>query len=286
VDGTWGWTFSRAIPLLDVNGKIVEWFGTASDVTKRKQAEAEIRRLNSELEQKVVERTAQLTSANKELEAFSYSVSHDLRAPLRHINGFADLMQSDASIPLNDTSRRYLKTIIESAKQMGRLIDDLLSFSRMGRAELQETTINLNQIIQDVLRDIRMDTEGRNIDWKIATLPEVHGDPTLIRQVLVNLVANAVKYTRKRPQAKIEIGQETLNGNDPVFFVRDNGVGFDMKYVEKLFGVFQRLHSSDDFEGTGIGLANVRRIVHRHGGRTWAEGAIDQGASFYFSLPK
>lgn len=285
-DGTVGWTFSRAIPLLDAQGKIVEWFGTASDVTKRKQAEAEIHRLNSELEQKVVERTAQLTAANKELESFSYSVSHDLRAPLRHISGFSDLLQKNAENRLDQTDRRYLNTIVESARHMGRLIDDLLAFSRMGRAELSKSTLNLNRLIEEVRNDLKMDNEDRDIVWDIGPLPEVRGDPSLMRQVLFNLISNALKYSRNRPQIRIKIGCQSEGGSEAVFFIRDNGVGFEMKYIDKLFGVFQRLHSSDEFEGTGIGLANVRRIIQRHGGRTWAEGVVDQGATFYFSLPK
>jgi signal transduction histidine kinase len=227
----------------------------------------------------------ELEQTNKELEAFSYSVSHDLRAPLRHISGFANLLQNDASIQVSKTGSRYLKMIADSSKQMGCLIDGLLSFSRMGRVDVLKTTVDLTPIVQEVLRDAKLDAQGRDITWDIGLLPKVQGDSTMLRQVLANLIGNAVKYTRKCTQAKIAVGCQSQNDDELIFFVRDNGAGFDMKYASKLFGVFQRLHSSDDFEGTGIGLANVRRIIQRHGGKTWAEGAVNQGAAFFFSLP-
>ena len=244
------------------------------DVTER-------RRVAAELEN----RGALLQAANKELEAFSYSVSHDLRAPLRHIDGYAALLSKAAGEALNDKARRYLQTISDSAKQMGQLIDDLLVFSRMGRQDMLRTTVNLDQLVKTVLHDLHLDLQGRTISWTMSPLPLVLGDPAMLRQVFVNLITNALKFTATRPEAKIEIGATKRNPSEVEIFVRDNGVGFDMQYVNKLFGVFQRLHRSDEFEGTGIGLANVRRIIHRHGGRTWAEGALDQGATFYFSLP-
>jgi len=251
----------------------------------RRSLEAEVAE-RARAEHEVRQRTEQLEAVNKELEAFSYSVSHDLRAPLRHIDGFADLLRKHAASMLDEKGLRHLRTISDSAKQMGTLVDDLLSFSRMGRSEMHFTPVNLDLLVQDVVRDLRQDTEGRNIAWTIGVLPTVSGDHSMLRQVLVNLIGNAVKYTRNRERARIEIGCVGASQDETVIFVRDNGAGFDMQYAHKLFGVFQRLHGASDFEGTGIGLANVKRIIQRHGGRAWAEGQVDTGATFYFSLPK
>jgi light-regulated signal transduction histidine kinase (bacteriophytochrome) len=241
----------------------------------------EIRTLNQDLEA----RRRELEASNKELEAFAYSISHDLRAPLRHMAGYAELLQKHESSRVDETGRGYMVSILDSAKRMGHLIDDLLAFSRIGRAEARKTSVNLEQLLQDALSEVRRDTDGRNIVWRIGPLPVVYGDRSMLRLALVNLLSNAVKFTRTRAQAEIEIGSTAGTGNEVVVFVRDNGVGFNMKYVHKLFGVFQRLHRQEAFEGTGIGLATVQRIVNRHGGRVWAEGLIDQGAVFYFSAP-
>ncbi len=257
-------------------------YAIARDVTEQKLAAEEIARLNTDLQT----RAAQLETANKELESFSYSVSHDLRAPLRHIDGFVDLLTKHNADKLDDRSRRYLKIITEAARQMGNLIDDLLVFSRMGRSELRRQTVDMNALVHEAMAGLESDLANRNIHWNIATMPAIQADAAMLRQVWVNLIANAVKYTRPRDPAVIEIGCCHQTPVEIEFFVRDNGVGFDMTYAEKLFGVFQRLHRSEDFEGTGIGLANVRRIILRHGGRTWAEGKVDGGATFHFTLPK
>lgn len=231
-----------------------------------------------------LERAAELAAANQELEAFSYSVSHDLRAPLRHIDGFAELLAKHLGPSLDEIGRRYLTMVSGSAKQMGALIDDLLAFSRIGRAELRRTGVNLAGLVRDVRGILEPETAGRDIDWAIGELLEVQADPQLLRLVLQNLIGNALKYTRTRLEARIEIAARR-ESTETVCSIRDNGVGFDMRYAERLFGVFQRLHTSAEFEGTGIGLATVRRIVRRHGGRVWAEGEADRGACFSFALP-
>lgn len=283
-DGTHYWASFVITALRDENGKLTGFSTIARDITKRKQAEDEIRRLNAELERRVQERTAELQAAYHEMEAFSYSISHDLRAPLIHIAGFAEMLKSDLGERLDDKSRRHLDTICESTENMGRMIADLLTFSRIGRAEMHKVRFNLTDTIKDVRRDLQAQTANRKITWIVPELPEVYGDPFLLRQAVFNLVSNAVKYTRMRPEARIEITVETTD-KEHIFAIRDNGAGFDMKYVGKLFGVFQRLHPAREFEGTGIGLANVRRIIQRHGGRTWAEGVVDGGATFFFTLP-
>jgi light-regulated signal transduction histidine kinase (bacteriophytochrome) len=227
----------------------------------------------------------ELSIVNKELEAFSYSVSHDLRAPLRHINGFVDLLLNHYYDSLPDQAKHYLDTIADSSRHMGTLIDDLLQFSRIGRQEKRLADFDMNIIVNEVLVPLKLDNQERNIEWRIATLPQVNGDQALLQLVWTNLLSNAVKFTSTRKKAIIEIN--VLDKNDVfIFSVHDNGVGFDMQYSHKLFGVFQRLHSTAAFEGTGIGLANVQHIILRHGGRTWAEAEPDKGATFYFSLPK
>ena len=262
----------------------------AGGVLRRIRAKEAQRRAAEErkrdLKRQIAERTAQLEAANKELEAFSYSVSHDLRAPLRHIVGFMELLEKKIGTALDEKSRHYMDAISEAIKKMGVLIDGLLSISRMGRHALSFQDVDLATLTSDVIRDLEPDFAGRDIKWRIGDLPVVSGDATLLRMVMDNLIANALKFTRPRQQAQIEIGSLPDQDSEAVIFVRDNGVGFDMAYVDKLFSVFQRLHHEDEFEGTGIGLATVHRIVARHGGRIWTEGKLDQGATFYFSLPQ
>jgi signal transduction histidine kinase len=253
-----------------------------AEALNRRRAEKKIEELNQELQFHL----RQLEDANKELEAFSYSVSHDLRAPLRHITGFVELLNKRDAEVVDEKSRHYLQVISESAQKMGMLIDDLLSFSRMGRAEMMRTRVDMNRIVEEIIAQVKAETKGRQIAWEVAPLPAVEGDAAMLRLVMMNYIINALKFTEPIPKAHIEIGAVADRPDETLFYVRDNGVGFDMKYVNKLFGLFQRLHGSDEFEGTGVGLANVRRIIHRHGGRTWAEGEVGGGAAFWFSLPK
>jgi PAS domain S-box-containing protein len=307
-------------PILDDKGQLTNVICQWVDITELKRTQAELETAHARLEKRVEERTAELTTrtneaeqlnsaminlledlqsaqvrlerttqalkdANKEMEAFAYSVSHDLRAPLRHLTGFSELLQNNDQVNLDEKARRHLTFISESAVQMGRLIDGLLDFSRTGRKALHRKPVNLDALVKKVINGLTPDIQGRRILWDLAPLPHANADRVLLHAVLTNLFSNALKFTRPRDEAKIQMGY-TQNEHETIFFIRDNGVGFDMKYVEKLFGVFQRLHSMEQFEGTGIGLANVQRIIQRHGGRTWAESVLNEGSTFYFSLPK
>lgn len=302
------------------SGEITGVVEFVRDITKRKQAEKELQKHRDHLKELVKERTKELEdktakleksqkslallledvnesraeldisnkkleTSNKELEAFAYSVSHDLRAPLRHINGFAELLRSHSADQLGEKNRSYLDKIITASQNMGTLIDDLLVFSRIGRQEILKIPVKLNPMIESIKDEFKPELKDRIVSWQIDQLGTVRADPGLIKQVFVNLLSNALKFTRPRKEVKIDVGIKKSDKGEKIIYVKDNGVGFDMKYYDKLFGVFQRLHSSSDFEGTGVGLANVQRIIHRHGGKIWAESEIDKGAAFYFSLP-
>jgi len=257
------------------------------EIAKRHRAEQSLQEAHDQLELRVQERTSELEASNKELEAFCYSISHDLRAPLRHIDGFADLLIKHTTGRLDERGRYYLDIIANSARQMGALIDDLLTFSRMSRTEIKRGKVSTEPLVDEIMKSsLQLEPKKRHIVWKRGSLPEVKADPSLLQRVWMNLISNALKFSRPRDPAEIEIGCDDTAKSEVVFFVRDNGVGFDMLYADKLFGVFQRLHRAEDFEGTGIGLANVRRIISRLGGRTWAEGKKNEGATFFFSLPK
>ena len=251
-------------------------------VEDQKRAEAEVRRLNAELEQRVRDRTAQLEEANRELDAFAYSVSHDLRAPLRAIDGFAQILVEDYGPKLDDEGRRLCGVVSDSARDMGRLIDDLLALSRVGRAALKPSPVDMRRMATQLFAELATPADRARIDFRVGDLPDADADPALMRLVWQNLIGNAIKFTSRRERADIEVGAARV-GRDVVYSVRDNGAGFDMQYAGKLFGVFQRLHSVRDFEGTGVGLAIVQRIVHRHGGRIWAEGRPGEGATFFFT---
>jgi PAS domain S-box-containing protein len=277
-DGTSRWFELRVEPVPE--GLCIH----SIDIQERKDAEDALRRVNADLEGQVAARTRELRELNEELEAFAYAVSHDLRAPLRHMAGFAQLLSRYAAGSLDAQGQGYVARIVDAAARMTRLVEDLLSLSRTGRAVVQKRGVDLDDVVRTAIQEMAGEAEGRDVAWDVSPLGEVNADPTLLRLVVVNLLSNALKYTRGRTPARIAVSVQRGDG-EAVVSVSDNGVGFDMAYADKLFGVFQRLHSAEEFEGTGIGLANVRRIVRRHGGRTWAHGVPGEGASFHFSLP-
>ncbi|WP_052518077.1 ATP-binding protein [Archangium violaceum] len=279
-DGSWRWLAWRTSPAAS-DGAI---YAAARDITEQREVQEAVRMLNLQLEQRVSDRTRQLEEANRELESFSYTVSHDLRAPLRHITGFVGLLERHAQGSLDAKAQGYLRTISESARRGGQLVDDLLAFSRMGRVEMRQSRLELEPLVAEIWEELAPEREGRNLVLEVGPMPEARGDPAMLRLVFKNLLGNAVKYTRPRAEGRVEVTAE--DGEDGVVIhVKDNGVGFDMAYEDKLFGVFQRLHRASEFEGTGIGLAHVRRIITRHGGRTWGRGVVGQGATFSFFLP-
>jgi PAS domain S-box-containing protein len=266
-------------------GNTISFCGFITDITERRQAEEEIQSFNQSLEQKVADRTEELQIANKELEAFSYSVSHDLRAPLRSIHGYMNIFSEDYYSKLDDEGKRLIDIILRNSKTMGRLIDDLLAFSQLGRRELMKGPVSMKEIAAGVWEDQKRMEGNREVTFNLKALPDAYADSGTIKQVWANLISNALKYSSNKEKTIIEIGGEAKK-DESLYFIRDNGAGFDMKYYNKLFGVFQRLHSAGEFEGTGVGLAIVQRIISKHGGKVWAEAKPDEGATFYFTLPK
>lgn len=280
-DGRETWVSTTKLPLRNSEGQTIGIFGISHDITERKRAEQAIQQLNADLEKQ----TQQLQAANKELEAFSYSVSHDLRAPLRAIDGYTRILLEDYEPLLDAEGKRVCGVISSEARRMGRLIDDLLAFSRLGRKQMYSSKIDMRALATSVLNELLTEANRERLDFQIGRIPSVRGDSSLIRQVWINLLANAIKFTSKKERAVIEVGCKTSK-DELIYYVRDTGAGFDMEYANKLFGVFQRLHSESEFDGTGVGLAIVQRIILRHGGRVWAEGEVEKGATFYFALPR
>ncbi|HPH35402.1 MAG TPA: ATP-binding protein, partial [Methanoregulaceae archaeon] len=281
MDGGRVWIAWTNRPLYDKEGTVVEILSIGNDITRLKEVEKEIQDLNTELETRVDERTRQLTEVNKNLESFTYTVSHDLRAPLRAISGYSSILLQDLTdIPEKD--RKYLGSLRNNAHAMGRLIDDLLAFSRLRMRALEKETVQPSVMVREILHEIRKDPAFAKVEFKVGDLPPCQADPGLLKQVYANLIGNAIKYSQKKEAPLVEIGSLTRDGQ-LMYFVRDNGIGFDMKYSEKIFGVFERLQTADEYEGTGIGLAIVQRIVEMHGGRIWVESQVDKGTTFYFS---
>ena len=277
------WVRGQATKLLNDSGKCIGYLGAITDITERKQAEDEISKLNKSLERRVIERTTELAATNAELETFSYSVSHDLRAPLRSINGFTQALIEDCGQKLSDSGKIHLQRVRNASQNMGQLIDDLLKLSRVSRSDMLKERCDLSILTHDVVTEFRRNYPDRQVEFIIQEGVVVKGDKRLLRLVMENLLGNAMKFTDKNPGAKIEFKKTRIEGRS-VYFVRDDGAGFDMAYADKLFGPFQRLHSTSEFPGSGIGLATVQRIIHRHGGRIWAESAVGKGATFYFTL--
>jgi len=275
---------TSGVPFFDKDGNFAGYRGIDRDVSQRKRIEKELDDYRGHLEELVRGRTAELKAANEELEAFTYSVSHDLRAPLRAIDGFSRIVLDDYSTKLDAEAERLLNIIRSNTQKMGQLIDDLLSFSRIGRREIRTGTVDMKALANGVIQDMRLSSPGEALDFEVKEIPPAYGDGAMLRQVFFNLLANAVKFTKGRDEPRIEISGRK-DGDEAVYRVKDNGIGFDMRYAAKLFGMFQRLHPAHEFEGTGVGLAIVQRIVHRHGGRVWAEGEVNKGAGFYFTLP-